>query len=101
MILAEYLYLMIMVPEVIWFDRTDGANAKNGGGENSEIVMKPNRTDVENEIEGLLCFEAGIETVSKSKRLALPCKYHLFRNDFQNSSTSRLVLPDPFIPRKS
>ena len=66
MILAEYLYLMIMVPEVIWFDRTDGANAKNGGGENSEIVMKPNGTDVENENEGLLCFEAGIETVSKS-----------------------------------
>ena len=30
MILAEYLYLMIMVPEVIWFDRTDGAKAKNG-----------------------------------------------------------------------
>ena len=46
MILAEYLYLMITVPEVIWFDRTDGANAKNGGGENSEIVMKPNKTDV-------------------------------------------------------
>ena len=49
---------MIMVPEVIWFDRTDGAKAKNGGGEKSEIVMKPNRTDVENENEGLLCFEA-------------------------------------------
>ena len=56
---------MIMVPEVIWFDRTDGAKAKNGGGENSEIVMKPNRTDVENENEELLCFEAGTETVSK------------------------------------
>ena len=31
---------MIMVPEVIWFDRTDGAKAKkkmeNGGGEKSE-----------------------------------------------------------------
>ena len=39
---------------------------KNGGGENSEIVMKPNRTDVENENEELLCFEAGTETVSKS-----------------------------------
>ena len=36
-----------------------------GGGWKSEIVMKPNRTDVENEIEGLLCFVDGIETVSK------------------------------------
>lgn len=39
---------------------------ENGGGENNEIVMKPNKTDVENENEGLLCFEAGIETVPKS-----------------------------------
>ena len=61
---------------------------ENGGGEKSEIVMKPNRTDVENEIEGLLCFEDRNWNRNRFKivkRLDLHCKYYAFQNELTST----------------
>ena len=50
--------------------------------------MKPNRTDVENEIEGLLCFEDRNWNRNRFKivkRLDMHCKYYAFQNELTST----------------
>ena len=80
---------------------------ENGGGEKSAIVMKPNRTDVENEIEGLLCFEDRNWNRNRFKivkRLDMHCKYYAFKNELtstgfgKNSGSNFLEIFDIEMP---